>query len=110
MRWYGRLRRSAEIAAVRRRGRRRDFAGFALYESAAAAPARFCVTVSKAVGGAVVRNLVRRRIRGALDEMTPPAGRGGRFVIVARPAAAELPYERLANDLAVAMGLPDRRA
>jgi len=110
VRWYGRLRRSAEIAAVRRRGRRRDFTGFAFYEAGAAAPARFCVTVSKAVGGAVVRNLVRRRIRGALDELTPAAGRSGRFVIVARPAAAELPYERLADDLAVALGLPARPA
>ncbi len=109
MRWYGRLRRSAEIVAVRRRGRRRDFAGFAVYEAGSGAPARFCVTVSKAVGGAVVRNLVRRRIRGALDGLTPGAERGGRFVIVARPAAADLPYERLASDLATALSLPVRR-
>ena len=60
------------------------------------------VTVSKAVGKAVVRNLVKRRIKGALDGLHAPA-RSLRIVIVARPAAGSEPYERLARDVAAVM-------
>jgi ribonuclease P protein component len=61
------------------------------------------VTVSKAVGGAVVRNLVRRRIRGALDGLPVPA-RPVRLLFVAKPAAAAAGYGRLAADVAAALG------
>jgi len=64
---------------------------------------RVAITVSKAVGKAVVRNLVRRRIRGALDGF-PPVGTGVRLLIVAKPASATVPYERLAGDVRAALG------
>jgi ribonuclease P protein component len=103
MRWYGRLRRSGEIAFVRRRGRRSGFAGFSVFALDGGTGTRVCVTVSKAVGGAVVRNAVRRRIKGALDALEIAAP-GARLVFVAKPEAAGLPYERLAADIAVALG------
>lgn len=56
------------------------------------------VTVAKSVGGAVVRNRVRRRIKGALDGLAPPT-EPTRLVLVARPSAAIEPYARLAQDL-----------
>jgi ribonuclease P protein component len=104
MRWFGRLRRAGEIAFVRRRGRQAALDTLSAYAApAAGTPSRVGVTVSKAVGGAVVRNLVRRRIRGALDELPPPAS-PLRLLFVAKPAAAAVPYGRLAADVATAVG------
>ena len=102
MRWYGRLRRSGEIAFVRRRGRRSAFPSFSVFALAGGSGTAVCVTVSKAVGGAVVRNAVRRRIRGALDALEIPAP-GARMVFVAKPEAALLPYARIAADVAAAL-------
>ncbi len=104
MRWYGRLRRSSEIAFVRRRGRRAAFAGFAVFAMPGPGPTRVCVSVSKAVGGAVTRNLVRRRIRGALDTLGAQ-GRAARLLFVAKPGAEAVPYERLVQDVARAVRL-----
>jgi len=57
------------------------------------APARFGITVSKAVGGSVVRHRVSRRIRHAIaDAMKDPSIEippGSRWVLRALPRAAE---------------------
>jgi ribonuclease P protein component len=45
-----------------------------------------------------VRNRVRRRIRGALDALTPPA-LAQRLLFVAKPAAAQASYEHLAAEV-----------
>ncbi len=102
MRWYGRLRRSSEIAFVRRRGRRTAFAGFAVFAVPGAGPTRVCVSVSKAVGGAVTRTLVRRRIRGALDALGAQ-GPASRLLFVAKPGADAVPYARILRDVASAV-------
>jgi ribonuclease P protein component len=102
VRWYGRLRRSGEIAFVRRRGRQAGYAGFSVFAAPGGAPTRVCVSVSKAVGGAVTRNLVRRRIRGALDVLPPP-GAAVRLLFVAKPVAATLDFARLAADVRLAL-------
>jgi ribonuclease P protein component len=103
MRWYHRLRRSGEIAFVRRRGK---VAGLATLDAYAApgrgAQTRIAVTVSKAVGKAVVRNLVRRRIRGALDACAP-LDSGFRVLFVAKAASAGVPFEKLASDVAAVL-------
>jgi ribonuclease P protein component len=104
VRWYDRLRRSSEIAFVRRRGKPAGSACVVAYSLAErTGRTRVAVTVATTVGGAVTRNLVKRRIRGALDAHNPPAV-PLRLVIVAKPAAAELPYERLAKDVASVLG------
>ena len=55
--------------------------------------ARLGMSVSKKVGNAVARNLVRRRIR-ELFRSTPPDLLGDRDIVVsARPAAAEATFE-----------------
>jgi ribonuclease P protein component len=103
VRWYERLRRSSEIAFVRRRGRAASFACLTAY--ALGAPrARTCVAVSvgKAVGGAVTRNLVRRRVRGILDGL-PPLGVPLRVLFVAKPAAATASFERLSGEVGTAL-------
>jgi len=104
VRWYDRLRRSSDIAFVRRRGKPAGTSGLTAYGLAdRGGRTRVAVTVASSVGGAVTRNLVKRRIRGALDALGPPAV-PLRLLIVAKPAAAALPYDRLARDVATALG------
>lgn len=103
MRWFGRLRRSGEIGFVRRRGRSVALTTVTVYGSEAASGcSRACVTVSKSVGGAVVRNFVRRRIRGALEALPSPSG-CRRLVFVAKPAAARASYALVAREIALAL-------
>jgi ribonuclease P protein component len=103
MRWFASLRRAAEFSRVRRRGRRAALATLTAFGTAAGgAVPRVGITVSGAVGGAVVRNLVRRRVQGALAAL-PPAGAGAEVVLVLRPQAAAAPYAALAADVAEAI-------
>ncbi len=104
MRWFDRLRRTGEIAHVRKRGRHVALSTLSAYAvgTAAGDSTQVCVSVSKAVGGAVVRNLARRRVRGALEAVAQP-GRDVRILFVLKPAAATVPYGRLAADVAVAL-------
>ena len=55
-------------------------------------------SVSKKVGGAVTRNLVKRRLRAAFLEELPKL-RPGMYVIAARPAAAQASYQALRHSL-----------
>ena len=52
---------------------------------------------SKAVGNAVRRNRVKRRLRAALAQATLPAGFD--VVVVGRPIAADAPFDVLRQDL-----------
>lgn len=89
-----RLRSSADFSAVlRRRGRASAAAHLViLYANATPGresdPARVGFVVSKAVGGSVVRNRTKRRLReqcrGRLDRLRP----GTDYVVRALPAAA----------------------
>jgi ribonuclease P protein component len=100
VRWYERLRRQAEIAYIRRRGKRATASTFTAYlADLACGRPRVGITISKAVGKAVVRNRIRRRLRGALDGANPPLpGRCG-LLLVVRPEAAPVSYERLVSDV-----------
>ncbi|MEU6023458.1 ribonuclease P protein component [Micromonospora sp. NPDC047134] len=55
--------------------------------------------VSKAVGPAVVRNKVRRRLRHLVRERLADLPPGSTLVVRALPAAAEATYQRLGADL-----------
>jgi ribonuclease P protein component len=59
---------------------------------------RFGFVAGKAVGGAVVRNLVKRRLRAAARGLSTKAGLD--VVIGARKAAAAAPYTELERALA----------
>lgn len=78
------------------------------------APARAGFVVSKAVGNAVVRNKVRRRLRALVRERLGALPDGSTLVVRALPAAAEASYTRLTTDLeaaiAVARSPRERRA
>jgi ribonuclease P protein component len=98
MRREHRLRRRVDFAAVYRSGK---VEGNRLLVVRARpreqGPARFGFAVGKAVGGAVVRNRVKRRLRAACD--TLPVAEGLDIVIGARAAAANADYAALRQSL-----------
>lgn len=55
--------------------------------------------VSKAVGNAVVRNKVKRRMRALVAERLTTLPRGSLVVVRALPASADADFARLASDL-----------
>ena len=90
-----RLTRGAEYKAVVRRGRRCANVHTVTYVLTAPAGAadggrrtRFGFIVSKQVGSAVVRNTVRRRLKGLCLEALPSVRPGTEIVIRALPSAA----------------------
>lgn len=69
-----------------------------------AAGARVGFVVSKAVGPAVTRNLVKRRLRHLARERLTSLPGSAVLVVRALPAAAEASYAVLARDLDTALG------
>ena len=67
--------------------------------TAEARPARFGFIVSKAVGGAVVRNLVKRRLRALAAVELHDGLRGADVVVRAMPGADAADYAGLEADL-----------
>lgn len=89
--------RADEFRTVVRRGRRvtTPAAVYYLMDRPADAPARFGFIVSKAVGDAVTRNRVRRRLRAITRELVD-AGANGRDVVVrVLPPAVEVDWTAL---------------
>jgi ribonuclease P protein component len=97
-----RLRKRAEFRAVAG-GIRVSRPGFLLQALKAEhtgreRPPRFGFTVTKKIGGAVVRNRIRRRLREAV-RLTGDGEPGTDYVLVGRHAALTLQFERLVADL-----------
>ena len=66
----------------------------------ASAPPRVGFVVSKAVGGSVVRNRVRRRLRHLVRAHLPALPPGAELVVRALPPAAALDSSELGTELA----------
>jgi ribonuclease P protein component len=100
-----RLRRSVEFQQVIRRGRRAAGAAFVVVvaqRSSASSPqlgSRLGVTVSRKVGGAVVRNRVKRRIREWFRIRREALGAGLDWVVIGRSPAATLGREAAEAEL-----------
>jgi ribonuclease P protein component len=95
-----RLRNSADFTTTVARGRRcstRLLTVHAVFDDSSA-PARAGVVVSKAVGVAVVRNRVKRRLRAGLHDLSHGLP-GGRIVVRALPPAATADFHQLSGDL-----------
>ena len=61
-------------------------------------------TATRKVGGAVVRNRAKRRLREAARLLLPAHGRPGHdYVFIARQGAAERPWPRLLDDVKSAL-------
>lgn len=69
------------------------------FDGDAAAPARLGLTVSRRVGGAVVRNRVKRRVREWFRTHHAIFPKGKDCVVVARPAAASATFAELGREL-----------
>lgn len=61
-------------------------------------------TATRKVGGAVVRNRAKRRLREAARRLVPLLGQPGRdYVLIARMGTAERPWDRLLDDVKSAL-------
>lgn len=66
--------------------------------------ARVGYTATKRLGGAVVRNRAKRRLRAAAAAVVATHGRGGvDYVLIARAATLTRPFDRLVADLIEAL-------
>jgi ribonuclease P protein component len=74
-----------------------------------AEPAKVGFVVSRAVGTAVIRNRVKRRLRALLVEYLDVLPEGSLFVVRANPAAASARQADLAADLDLVLGRLLRR-
>lgn len=63
-------------------------------------PPRVAFAVGRRVGGAVVRNRIRRRLRSLARDTGLPAGA---YLVAVAPGAADLPYAELGSALAAAV-------
>ncbi|WP_223947439.1 ribonuclease P protein component [Arthrobacter sp. NtRootA1] len=106
-----RLRTSTDFSTTVRSGVRNGRRNLVLYTApiGAAEPSRIGFIVSKAVGNAVTRNLVKRRLReaGALSLHTH--GTGLAVVVRALPAAASASWEQLLSDYNAALAVTTKR-
>jgi ribonuclease P protein component len=87
------------VRAGRRAGTRTVVLHVLVDGAAADDPARVGFVVSRGVGGAVVRNRVRRRLRHLVRERLAELPRAAVVVVRANPAAAEASYDELRADL-----------
>lgn len=79
-----------------------EFAGSSATDTAGS-PARFGFTVTKKLGGAVIRNRIRRRLKAAVGEVAEGRCKTGfDYVIVAKPPALTCDFDELKRELAVA--------
>lgn len=103
MRREQRLRRQQDFDAVFRDGRSVSSHLLALrFRRNALGHNRYGFSVSKRVGKAVTRNLVKRRLRGALTAL--PLVQGWDIVLVARARTATVTYDDLVRDLSHLLG------
>lgn len=111
-----RLRRRSDFAAAVRGGRRASRGVVVVHLTASTAsvdveparagaplPARAGFVVSKAIGDAVTRNKVRRRLRHLVRERLSRLPAGSELVVRALPGAADASYQRLGADLDAAL-------
>ncbi|MDX2645935.1 ribonuclease P protein component [Streptomyces sp. NBC_00510] len=111
-----RLRRRQDFATAVRRGRRAGRPLLVVHlrtdsdtrdphaAGGSASPARAGFVVSKAVGDAVTRNLVKRRLRHLVRERLSVLPPGSLVVVRALPGAGDADHSQLARDLDAALG------
>ncbi|MCH0538768.1 ribonuclease P protein component [Streptomyces sp. MUM 203J] len=108
-----RLRRREDFATAVRRGRRAGRPTLVVHlrsgttdphaPGESAPPTRAGFVVSKAVGGAVVRNQVKRRLRHLMRERLAALPPGSLVVVRALPGAGDADHAQLARDLDAAL-------
>ncbi len=99
-----RVTRPEDFRAAVRRGRRVPTGHTVLHVlqrdvAADLTPARFGFIVTKAVGGAVTRNTVKRRLRAVGHSVLPSIAGGTDVVIRALPGSDEVPWATLHSEI-----------
>ena len=95
-----RLVRKADFDAVYRHGKRRSNSHFTVFSKANDLPqSRFGFSIKRALGGAVVRNRIRRRIREVIRLHRQEISAGWDIVIHPRPNVATTPFTVLSTEL-----------
>lgn len=97
------MRRQTDFAAVRNEGRRQYGAAvvFSMRRRGAEIPPdlpRFAVVASRRVGGAVVRNRLKRQLRALFREFQGMFPRDADIVVTLKPAAASAGFEQLGRE------------
>lgn len=101
-----RLVRADDYRNTVRRGRRSATAHTLVYtfHRREAVESRFGFIVSKAVGNAVTRNLIRRRLKSVCFLLAPTLGSSTDVVIRALPGADKATWNELHGELVTALG------
>ncbi len=101
--------RPDDFRAAVRRGRRVPTGHTVLHvlKDASTGPARFGFIVTKAVGGAVTRNTVKRRLRAVGHAVLPSIAGGTDVVIRALPGSDEVPWASLHSEISDGLRLGD---
>jgi len=100
VRAYDPLRRRSDFARVTRRGRRSAGTYLTCFVADGRGCTRVGITINGSIGGAVVRNRLRRRIKAILDQYPLDALPWRDIVFIARPGAGALRSPALAQELA----------
>ena len=96
----GKLTRKADFDAVYRNGKRRSSSHFTVFLKANDLPqSRFGFSIKRALGGAVVRNRMRRRMREMVRLRCGEISAGWDFVIHPKANVASAEFAALASDL-----------
>jgi ribonuclease P protein component len=99
VRLYQSLRRRSDFSRVQRRGKRQTGPLFVLLTSEGRNGSRIGITVSKAVGNAVVRNRLRRRVKAILDRSAFGKPPYRDLVLIARAGAGEADFAAVSAEL-----------
>jgi len=96
-----RLTSSSDIQRVRRLGRSNahPLLVLAAIQSDFPGPTRIAVIAGKSLGGAVQRNRAKRRLRGALQELSDNIQPGFDVICIARRSIIEAPFTDLVDAL-----------
>ncbi len=106
-----RIRRRREFLALGRVGERRHSEHFVLLTRPRGGPSRLGVTVSRKVGGAVVRNLVKRRVRNVFRRDPSRLLPESDLIVIAKPGAGAVSMRVIERELhASARAVRRRRA
>jgi ribonuclease P protein component len=99
---------AGDFRAAMRRGRRVGSAHVVLHVlETGEHSSRFGFIVTKAVGSAVKRNVVRRRLRAVCRDILPSVTTGHDVVIRALPGSESAPWGVLRGEVSVGLGISE---